>query len=97
VPKGQRALFYRYWMTAEHGQDLSPVQAACWLDIKRTYTELRPALRRLYATTWPQYHGASPRIISLATPPDVIAASDFGADDNCAFWDLLQSSPIPGK
>jgi len=52
IPKGQRALFYRCWMTAKHGQELSPVQAACWLDIKRAYMELRPALRRLYATTW---------------------------------------------
>ncbi len=28
----------------------SPVQAACWLDIKRTYMELRPNLRRVYMT-----------------------------------------------
>ena len=26
------------------------MQAACWLDIKRVYMELRPELRRLYAT-----------------------------------------------
>jgi DNA-binding response OmpR family regulator len=26
------------------------VQAACWLDIKRAYMELRPELRRLYTT-----------------------------------------------
>jgi DNA-binding response OmpR family regulator len=28
----------------------SPVQAACWLDIKRVYMELRPVLRRVYMT-----------------------------------------------
>jgi hypothetical protein len=28
----------------------SPVQAACWIDIKRKYLELRPNLRRVYLT-----------------------------------------------
>lgn len=51
VPKNQRVLFHRCWLTAEYGEGLSPVQAACWLDIKRTYMELRPTLRRLYGTT----------------------------------------------
>jgi hypothetical protein len=52
VPKGQRVLFDRIELTAEGGEELSPAQAAIWLHIKRTYMELRPALRRLYAETW---------------------------------------------
>jgi hypothetical protein len=32
----------------DSGEAPSPTQAALWLDIKRTYMELRPALRRLY-------------------------------------------------
>lgn len=50
VPKGQQALFIRRWLSAEHGEAASPVQAACWLDIKRSYMERRPYLRRIYLT-----------------------------------------------
>ena len=31
------------------GEGLGPVQAACWLDLKRYYMELRPTLRRVYS------------------------------------------------
>jgi hypothetical protein len=48
VPKGQRVLFVRRWLSGEHGEAPSPVQAACWLDAKRAYMELRPELRRVY-------------------------------------------------
>jgi hypothetical protein len=50
VPKNQTVLFLRRWLSREHGEAPSPVQAACWLDIKRTYMELRPQLRRVYLT-----------------------------------------------
>jgi hypothetical protein len=50
VPRGQRVLFLRRWLAADEGELPGPVQAACWLDIKRTYLELRPALRRVYMT-----------------------------------------------
>jgi serine/threonine protein kinase len=50
VPENQTALFLRRWLSREHGEAPSPVQAACWLDIKRTYMELRPQLRRVYLT-----------------------------------------------
>ena len=49
LDKRERALFFRRWLTREVGEGPSPVQAACWLDVKRTYMELRPDLRRLYA------------------------------------------------
>ncbi|HVG17694.1 MAG TPA: winged helix-turn-helix domain-containing protein [Blastocatellia bacterium] len=50
VPGNQRALFLRRWLSRKHGEKSSPVQAACWLDIKRTYMEMRPHLRRVYIT-----------------------------------------------
>jgi hypothetical protein len=59
LPKGQLALGLRRWLDAEHGELPCASQAACWLDVKRTYMALRPALRRMYvvvrdvATYWP--------------------------------------------
>ena len=50
VPREARVLLLRRWLSVEHGESPSPVQAACWLDIKRTYMELRPRLRRVLTT-----------------------------------------------
>ena len=50
TPDNQRVLFLRRWLDRENGERPSPVQAACWLDIKRTYMEMRPHLRRVYLT-----------------------------------------------
>lgn len=50
VTAGERVLFLRRWLARQTGELPSPAQAACWLDIKRTYMELRPSLRRLYTT-----------------------------------------------
>jgi hypothetical protein len=49
VPRGQRVLFSRAWLSRDHGEAPSPVQAASWLDIKRIYMEMRPNLRRIYS------------------------------------------------
>lgn len=46
----QRVLFLRRWLSASNGEAPSPVQAACWIDLKRKYLELRPNLRRVYLT-----------------------------------------------
>ena len=48
APERQRVLFLRRWLCKDGGETPSPVQAACWLDIKRVYMELRPNLRRVY-------------------------------------------------
>jgi len=48
MPGQQRALFLRRWFAAESGEAPSAVQAACWVDLKRKYLELRPTLRRVY-------------------------------------------------
>jgi hypothetical protein len=59
LPKGQVALALRRWLDSERGELPCAVQAACWLDVKRTYMALRPALRRMYVvvrdvpTYWP--------------------------------------------
>ncbi|MET0521873.1 MAG: winged helix-turn-helix domain-containing protein [Jiangellaceae bacterium] len=59
LPKGQIALGLRRWLDAERGELPCASQAACWLDVKRTYMALRPALRRMYVvvrdvpTYWP--------------------------------------------
>jgi len=50
VQRGERVLFLRRWLGREGGEGPSPVQAACWLDIKGAYMTLRPALRRVYTT-----------------------------------------------
>ena len=48
VPDNQRVLFLRRWLSREDGERPCSVQAAAWLDIKRTYMEMRPQLRRVY-------------------------------------------------
>jgi hypothetical protein len=50
LPRQQSALFLRRWLSAQDGEAPSPVQAACWVDVKRKYLELRPNLRRVYLT-----------------------------------------------
>jgi hypothetical protein len=50
LPHDEKALFLRRWLSREEGEFPSAVQAACWLDIKRTYLALRPRLRRVYLT-----------------------------------------------
>jgi hypothetical protein len=47
-------------LAAETGERLSPLQAACWLDVKREYLALRPALRRVYSVgTAIELHGST--------------------------------------
>ena len=48
MPGHQRALFIPRWLDREKGEGPSGAQAACWLDIKRAYMELRPDVRRVY-------------------------------------------------
>ncbi len=50
VSDNERVLFLRRWLARTTGEAPSPVQGACWLDIKRAYMALRPSLRRLYTT-----------------------------------------------
>ena len=48
MPHGQLVLGFRRWLDLDHGELPCATQAASWLDVKRTYMELRPRLRRIY-------------------------------------------------
>jgi len=50
VPVDQRVLFLRRWLSADKGDLPSPVQAACWLDVKGDYVRMRSVLRRVYTS-----------------------------------------------
>ena len=50
VAQGERVLFLRRWLGREAGETPAAGVAACFLDAKRAYMELRPRLRRLYTT-----------------------------------------------
>lgn len=50
LAESNRALLLRRWIGEDSGESPSPEQAACWLDVKRTYMSLRPELRRVYLT-----------------------------------------------
>ena len=50
VAEGERVLFSRRWLDSTTGELPSPAVGACFLDIKRSYMELRPSLRRIYLT-----------------------------------------------
>jgi hypothetical protein len=49
VASNETVLFLRSLLSAEFREMPSTVQAASWLEIKRTYMALRPRLRRIYA------------------------------------------------
>ncbi len=92
VPENQTVLFLRRWLSREHGEAPSPVQAACWLDIKRTYMELRPRLRRVYLTVidLPTY---APVAVKLGFNPISEAALDLdGMTHHTAMLDFGLSS-----
>jgi hypothetical protein len=92
VPENQTVLFLRRWLSHEHGEAPSPVQAACWLDIKRTYMELRPKLRRVYLTVvdLPTY---APVAVKLGFNPISEAALDLdGMTYHTAMLDFGPSS-----
>ncbi|MET4182080.1 hypothetical protein ABIB94_004184 [Bradyrhizobium sp. JR7.2] len=48
VASGERVLFCLRWLGAANGEAPSSEQGAVWLDMKRSYMEMRPHLRRIY-------------------------------------------------
>jgi hypothetical protein len=88
LPAGQSAIVFRKWLGREKGEAPSLVQAACWLDMKRTYVEMRNSLRRVYTSAWDVSHyerilpvlGFRPLsgVVTLDNRPQVAAALDFG-------------------
>jgi len=90
MSKNHMALFLRRWLSRDHGEVPSMVQAACWLDIKRAYMELRPKLRRVYLTVvdLPVY---APAATQLGFQPQ----SDLGVelDDSLYHTAMLDFGP----
>lgn len=90
VEPRERILFLRRWLSLEEGEAPSAVQAACWLDIKRTYVAHRPYLRRVYLAVrdLAPYAAAATRLgftvlpeceTTVAGAPFFTAMLDFGA------------------
>lgn len=86
---GQKAILVRRWLSEREGEGPSGVQAECWLDVKRTYLELKASLRRCYisvADLTPfaaaaQYLGFQPvpeATASFDGSPQHLAVLDFG-------------------
>ena len=63
MPYDQRPVFVRYLLSEQGGEMPSPEQAACWLDIKRTYMAMRPQLRRVYIALREPAQGAFKPVI----------------------------------
>ena len=74
VPTGQVVLGLRRWLDVERGELPCASQAACWLDVKRAYMALRPALRRMYVvvhdvpTYWPVVEKLGFRTVAESGP-----------------------------
>ncbi len=78
LPPQQRALFLRRWLAAETGESPSAVQAACWIDLKRKYLELRPQLRRVYLTVEDlEPYAAVAQRLGFGVLPDTDAQPEF--------------------
>ena len=73
LTQGQSALFLRRWLSRDHGEAPSPVQAAAWLDVKRHYMERRPFLQRVYLT-----------LIKVAPYAEVAASLGIGVVEELA-------------
>jgi len=50
VAKDETSIYVRRWLSEGAGEMPSPVQASCWLEVKRTYLALRPSIRRCYVS-----------------------------------------------
>lgn len=50
IGKNDKAYFLRRWLSKGYGEMPCTPQAACFLDVKRNYMELRPNLKRMYLT-----------------------------------------------
>ncbi len=61
VAANETVLFLRSLLSAKYGEMPSTVQAASWLEIKRTYMALRPRLRRIYGALRDEAGALSPR------------------------------------
>jgi DNA-binding response OmpR family regulator len=105
VARGQRVLFFRSLLARDYGDAPSPVQAACWLDLKRIYMELRPHLRRIYgmvrdvATYGPMnaplgFEGLPGNPVEFDGIPYYAAQNDFGPSSIDGWLSWLVASEL---
>ena len=88
MPAGAQALVFRWALGSRYGEQPGPEVAALVVDLKRTYLELRAALRRVY-TVVADWSAAAPVLqtmgfdsqqeIAIGDRRFVLACLDFGA------------------
>jgi len=77
IPPSQELLLIRRWLTWEAGDGPCEAQASMWLDLKRTYMELRPHLRRNYGSTdHPEIYGPVMKQLNGGTIPGGVVEID---------------------
>jgi hypothetical protein len=85
----ERSLFVRRWLSSTLGEAPSPEQGASWIDLKRSYLEMRPDLRRVYvcaydpspyapALTELQFQVLDDLQVKATNNPPTTAMLDFG-------------------
>jgi DNA-binding CsgD family transcriptional regulator len=68
-PRGWEViLIMRRWLSREGGELPTPANAACWVDLTRTFMELRPRLGRLYSVM-ADLPGLAPIAVPLGFAP----------------------------
>jgi hypothetical protein len=90
MPKTQRVLFLRRWLSLELGEAACPVQAVCWLETKRAYMALRPNLRRVYGTLC-DLAAFGPALSKLGFRP--MEGADVKLDDVVYYSAMLDFGP----
>ncbi len=79
LQENETALFLRRWLSEEEGEIPSAIQAAAWLDIKRTYMALRPKLRRVYTVLRDiAPYGSVAQTLGFTPLPDLTVKMDSG-------------------
>jgi DNA-binding winged helix-turn-helix (wHTH) protein len=92
--KGDVALLVRRWLSKSSGEMPSTEQSACWLDLKRTYLELAPALRYVYvAVKDPAPYSESLVLLGF----ELLPKTDFYLDGTPYTTALLDLGPNSSK
>ncbi|HLW55324.1 MAG TPA: winged helix-turn-helix domain-containing protein [Candidatus Angelobacter sp.] len=92
LAKNETALFLRRWLSEDEGELPSAIQAAAWLDIKRTYLALRPKVRRVYLVLQDiAPYGPVAQTLGFTPLPDLRASLD-GYGYSTAMLDFGPSS-----
>ncbi len=95
VPRGQQVLFLRHMLAADGGEATTSAHAALILDLKRSYLEMRPRLRRIYSVAAdPAAALAQFAPLGFARLPD--GAAEIGGTTYHALYNDFGPSSIDG-